>query len=372
MNRPPLGGISARQFLKRHWQKQPLLVRSAFSEAECALRAEEVMALACRDDVESRLIARHGRRWDVRHGPFRRRELTGLPATNWTLLVQGVENFLPAGRALMSHFAFVPYARQDDLMVSIAPPGGGVGPHFDSYDVFLLQTQGRRRWRIGAQSDLALAEDAPLKLLKRFRPEQEITVEPGDLLYLPPRYAHDGIADTRCMTCSIGFRAPSTRDLSTHFLQWLQDEPVPDALYRDPDLKTQRHPAQIGTAMISQVERMISSVRWNRDAIDRFLGEYLTEPKPNVWFDTSDRKLDRAAFIAHSRRKGVRLALKTRMLFRGCYLFVNGETLEAPVAARGALRSLADHREALPWTSRSTWAQARLYDWYRCGYVDLV
>jgi len=372
MKRPPLGEISAREFLRRYWQKRPLLVRAALNDVERMFCTDELLTLASRDDVESRLVMRRANRWSVRHGPFRPRDLSKLPAKNWTLLVQGVENFLPAGRALLSRFDFIPYARQDDLMVSLAPPGGGVGPHFDSYDVFLLQSQGKRRWRIGAQSDLALIADAPIKLLRRFRPEREIEVAPGDLLYLPPHYAHDGIADTQCMTCSIGFRAPSMQDLATSFLQWLQDEPRPDERYRDPDLETQAHPAEISAAMLARVERMLAHVRWDRDAVARFLGEYLTEPKPQIWFDTSGRTLTQPAFLARARRDGIRLALKTRMLFRGRHLYVNGEAIEVPEPALQVMRELADRREVLPWKYRSAWAHQRLYDWYLCGYVDLV
>lgn len=372
MKRPPLGRLSAERFLRRHWQKKPLLVRAALSEFEAAFSVPELFALACRDDVESRLVTRGARRWSVTHGPFRRRELESLPTRNWSLLVQGVENFLPAGRALMARFDFIPYARQDDLMVSLAPPGGGVGPHFDSYDVFLLQVRGRRRWRIGAQTDLSLVEGTPLKLLARFRPEQELVVEPGDLLYLPPRYAHDGVAESDCVTCSIGFRAPGTQELATSFLQWLQDDLTLDGRYCDPRLQAQRHPAQVSSAMLSQVERMLAAMRWRRATVERFLGEHLTEPKPQVWFERPRRALAFAAFTARARRDGVRLALKTRMLYRGRHVFINGEAIAVPGPARPALRAFADRREAIPWASDSVWAARRLHAWYRCGYVELA
>ena len=290
MTRSPLGDLGPEQFLRRHWQRKPLLARAAMPEIAEMFSPPELLALACRDDVESRLVIRGRGRWQVRSGPFRRQDLRNLPGRGWTLLVQGVDAHLSAARALMVRFGFIPFARQDDLMVSLAPVGGGVGPHFDSYDVFLLQAKGRRRWRVSAQSDLRLVDRAPLKILKDFVPTQEFSVEPGDLLYLPPRYAHDGVAENDCITCSVGFRAPSRQEICYEFLQWLQDEIHLDGHYTDRDLATQRHPAQIGSAMIERIASMIGALQWRRSDIARFLGQYLTEPKPQIPSVTSGRR----------------------------------------------------------------------------------
>src|SRR5439155_8345072 len=187
-----LGGATPARFLRRCWQKQPLLVRGAIARFEGLLPARALFALAGRDDVESRLVMREHGRWSVRQGPFRRADFQALPRRNWTLLVQGLNMHLDAADALLQRFAFIPFSRLDDVMVSYDAPGGGVGPHCDSYDVFLLQGKGRRRWRIGRQRDLALKPRMPLKILARFRPEQEWVLGPGDMLYLPPAIAHEG------------------------------------------------------------------------------------------------------------------------------------------------------------------------------------
>jgi 50S ribosomal protein L16 3-hydroxylase len=371
MTRSPLGVLGPEQFLRTYWQRKPLLARAAMPDITGMFATSELIALACRDDVESRLVMRTSGRWQVRTGPFRRRVLTSLPKRGWTLLVQGVDAHLSAARALMPRFGFIPYARQDDLMVSLAPVGGGVGPHFDSYDVFLLQAQGRRRWRLSTQSDLRLVDSAPLKILRRFVPTREISVEPGDLLYLPPRYAHDGVAESDCITCSIGFRAPSRQEICYEFLQWLQDEIHLEGRYADRDLATQRHPAQISSAMIERVESMIGALQWRRSDVARFLGQYLTEPKPQMWFTRPSQPLSLARFTQQVRRSGIKLALKTRMLFDNRSIFINGERVDAPAHARPILMALADTRELMPWPCKADALSRMLHLWYKCGYVDL-
>jgi 50S ribosomal protein L16 3-hydroxylase len=367
----PLGDLEPAQFLRRHWQKKPLIARGALSEIVGKFRAPEVMSLAYRDDVESRLVTRSSGRWHVRNGPFRPKELARLPRSNWTLLVQGVELHLPCGRELMDRFAFVPYARQDDLMVSIAPEGGGVGPHFDSYDVFLVQAHGRRRWRLSAQSDLRLVENAPLKILRRFSPTEQLTVDPGDVLYLPPRYAHDGEALGDCLTCSVGFRAPGRQELCVEFLQWLQDEIALDGRYADPDLAQQRHPAVISAKMIERVGAMLGALHWRRSDVERFLGCYLTEPKMLTLFARPAPALGPGQFLMSARRRGLRLALKTRMLVDGRRVYINGECYPMKGPERTLLLELADRRVLQPQTGAADSVVRQLHLWYKSGYVEL-
>lgn len=372
MTQSALGAISPARFLRQHWQKRPFVARAAIDGIDAWISPQEILRLACRDDVESRLVTRFDKRWSVAHGPFRARELKRLPDRDWTLLVQGVDTLLPQARALMSLFSFIPYARQDDLMVSIAPPGGGVGPHFDSYDVFLVQARGRRRWRIGAQSDLRLIEDAPLKILKRFRHDREFVAEPGDVLYLPPSYAHDGVAETDCMTCSVGFRAPSASDLMLAFLQWLEDDIKPAGRYADPRLTVAEHPAEIGDAMVRQVARLLRPIGSWRSSMERFLGEHLTEPKPHIWFQPPTRPIPVREFTRRARNSGVRLGLKTGMLFRGRYVFMNGEAVEVRADSTAVFIELADRRELRPLPRCSVATVTQLYAWYRAGFVELV
>ena len=220
---PLLGNRTPAQFMRRYWQKKPLLIRQAIPDIEAPLSRDELFELADLDDVESRLITHFRNTWTLEHGPFAPDELPSVKKREWTLLVQGVNLHDDRAHALMNRFRFIPDARLDDLMISYATDGGGVGAHFDSYDVFLLQVHGKRRWRIGAQRDLSLKPGLPLKVLQHFEPEEEWVLEPGDMLYLPPHIAHDGVAEGECMTCSIGFRAPSTHELTGQFLYHLAE-----------------------------------------------------------------------------------------------------------------------------------------------------
>jgi len=364
-----LGGLEPRAFLARYWQRRPLLVRGAVPGFRGAATKRELFAIAARDDAEARLVARTRRRWSLRHGPFRRGELAAMPSRDWTLLVQAVNEFVPAADALMRRFAFVPYARLDDVMASYAVPGGGVGPHFDSYDVFLLQGFGRRRWRISAQSDRTLDPRAPLRILARFRPEAEWILEPGDMLYLPPGYAHDGVALEECTTWSIGFRAPSATELAREFLGFFSDRIDFRGRYEDRGLTPARHPAAIGDGMVDRVAAMLGRIAWKRSDIEHFLGEYLSEPKARVVFDPPTRPLSRAGFQAAVRRHGVVLDPRTLMLFRGPWLYVNGERQPMPSRARRALIELCDRR-VLPGASACAAAVLPLlHVWYRAGYL---
>jgi len=367
-----LGGIAPRDFLARYWQKRPLLVRGAVPGFRGAASKRELFALAARDDAESRLVTQTRGRWSLRHGPFAARELASLEPRNWTLLVQGVNEFVPTADALMRRFAFVPYARLDDVMVSYAVPGGGVGPHFDSYDVFLLQGFGRRRWRVSAQKDRSLDPRAPMRILSRFRPDAEWILEPGDMLYLPPGYAHDGVALDECTTWSIGFRAPSATELAREFLGFVDDGIALPGTYEDPGLVPSRHPAAIGDAMVDRIAAMLKRIEWRRADVERFVGEYLSEPKARVVFDPPSRPLSRARFAAAVRRRGVTVDPRTLMLFRGRWLYVNGERHAIPSSARAALIELCDRRTLAGDAARSAEALALLHAWYRSGYLHVA
>jgi 50S ribosomal protein L16 3-hydroxylase len=366
-----LAGLTVRAFLRRHWQKQPLLARQALPSYGTLATRNVLFALASRDDVQSRIVSRRRGRWQVADGPFSKRQLARLPARNWTLLVQGVNQVLPAAQDLLHEFAFIPYARLDDVMVSYAPPGGGVGPHFDSYDVFLLQLAGTRRWRVSSQPDLALIDDAPIRVLRNFHPEREWLLAPHDMLYLPPRCAHDGVAVDHCVTASVGFRAPTAQELGAHFLGFLQDELVLEGIYRDPDLRAPRRPARIGSDMLQKIRSMLNRIDWHGGDILRFLGQYLTEPKPHVRFTPAARPLAAAAFARRAAQLGVRLDLKTQMLFRGRQIFINGERCQLGGAATRLLTRLADHRRLAAPLAADAEAAHWLYQWYRAGYIDL-
>jgi 50S ribosomal protein L16 3-hydroxylase len=257
-------------------------------------------------------------------------------------------------------------------MVSYAAPGGGVGPHFDSYDVFLLQGTGTRRWRISAQKDFELVANAPLRILKRFRHTEEWLTRQGDLLYLPPRYAHDGVAHGACMTLSVGFRAPRKLELASRFLEFLQDQldehDLP-GLYEDADMPLQAHAAQLPPGMLDKFSRILKAVRWNDHDVRRFSGCYLTEPKPLTVFQPPRRPAPLPAFAKSVAAKGVRLALPTRMLFSGSQIFINGEC-HALKQDRAALVELADRRATTAFSPSDVTARL-LHAWYRAGYLEI-
>ena len=325
-----LGGLSPRAFLRRYWQKRPLFVPQALPGFGGVIDKRALAALAARDDVESRMVERRGTHRDTRHGPF---EKVTLGKARSTLLVSGVNLHLAAADVLLRRFAFVPQARLDDVMVSYATPGGGVGPHVDSYDVFLLQGPGRRRWRVV---------------------QKEYIAHPGDLLYLPPGIEHDGVALEECYTYSIGFRAPRGAELGAAFLDWLHERGLPDAAYRDPRLAPASRPARIPREMLQFSEKVLARIRWSRGDVIDFLGRYLSSPKPHVVFRPQK-----------SRGAAVRLDPKTSLLYYGERFFINGEALS--VRHPRLLHELADRRRAdkaflAPLASL-------IAEWQRAGYM---
>jgi 50S ribosomal protein L16 3-hydroxylase len=368
-----LGGRSAARFLREFWHKEAALIRGAVPGFAGLAKRPALLALAARDDVESRLVVREGRRWTLAHGPFPPRTWKALPSRNWTLLVQGVNLHWDSAERLLRRFSFLPYARLDDLMVSYAVPGGGVGPHFDSYDVFLLQGDGRRRWRYGRQDDLALKPGLPLRILERLVPEHDEVLEPGDMLYLPPQYAHDGVALTECTTCSIGFRAATANELATAFLDHLRDALDLTGRYADPQLAPTATPARIAPAMRRRYARMLAGLRWDSGDVARFLGCWLSEPKPQVFFVPPARPASPRAFAAAASKHGLRLNARTQLLYDERHLFINGSAAAWPASGAATLARLADARSLAPRELRSLTppAMTLLHDWYRDGYLDL-
>ncbi|MDO8990387.1 MAG: cupin domain-containing protein [Sideroxyarcus sp.] len=367
---PLLGGLTVNEFLRDYWQKKPLLVRNAIPGFKGLLDPQQLIGLACRDDVQARLVTHQRKKWALRNEPFMPEDFEGLSRKGkWSVLVQGVNHFLPKGAELAQMFSFIPHARLDDLMVSYAPPGGGVGPHFDVYDVFLVQGLGHRRWQISTQEDQTLVEGAPLRLLKDFKMEQEWIVEAGDLLYLPPHCAHNGIAEDDCMTYSIGFRTPWYQELAEQFLVYLQDRIEIKGTYADPDLKAQKHSSEIGPDMLQQVARTIRKVKWDDEDVANFLGSYLSEPKPHIYFDSPAKPLTEARFAQAVQKSGVKLDLKTLMLCHGSSIFINGDAHQVGQGCYRTLRELADSRSLTASSKLTREAADLLYQWYLDGYV---
>lgn len=361
-----LGGLTASQFMRKHWHKKPLLVRQAIPGFKAPIPRARLLAMAGEDGVESRLIQQlDGDNWKLSHGPLSRRSLPALTKPGWSVLVQGVDMHDDKAHELLQQFRFVPEARLDDLMISFATDKGGVGPHFDSYDVFLLQAHGKRRWRIGRQKDLSLQEDKPLKILANFEPEEEFVLEPGDMLYLPPKWAHDGVAEGECMTYSIGFRSPDRGEMGRELLLRMSDEPdEPEnpVIYRDPKQEAVSNPAEIPAGMYAFAREALQKALAEPLALERALGEYLSDPKPNVWFEHGDE---------NGMFESVVLDRRTRMMYDAKHIFINGESYLAGGRDATLMRKLADTRmlSRKDLASASDDALELLSSWFDAGWV---
>jgi 50S ribosomal protein L16 3-hydroxylase len=360
---PLLAGLSPAQFMRKHWQKKPLLVRQALADAVPPASLKALAALAARDDVESRLVTAFDGDWKLKQGPIAR--LPAMSKPGWTLLVQGLDQHVAEARELLDQFRFVPDARLDDLMLSVASDGGGVGPHFDSYDVFLIQLAGTRQWRIGAQRDAVLRDDVPLKIIANFKPEQEFLLEPGDMLYLPPGWAHDGVAvGTGCVTGSVGFRASTAEALAAELLPRLFDEiDASSKLYADPRQEASTEPGRVPPALLDFARRAVEAAVQRPQALERALGEALTEPKAQVWFEPGEPL---------PAGMGAALDRRSRMLYDTAHVFLNGESFRAGGRDAALMRRLADCREltAAEVARLSPEARELLDQWTEDGWVQ--
>ncbi|HJW52539.1 MAG TPA: cupin domain-containing protein [Burkholderiaceae bacterium] len=363
-----LGNIPVAHFMRDAWQRKPLLIRAALRGFNPPVDRARLLQLARQPDAEVRLVERERGRWSVRHGP-----LSALPSTlrrKWTVLVQGVDLLDAGAHALLQRFRFVPDARLDDMMASYATDGGGVGPHVDSYDVFLLQAHGRRRWRISRQRDLRLVHGAPLQVLAEFRPTREFVLDPGDMLYLPPGVAHEGTALGECITYSIGFRAPTHQELLEPYYSELATATLRRGRYQDRGLAPTRRPGALPDAMVEQLHAALM-VHVKEADTARFLLGHLSEPKVQVIFDRPARPLQRVAFSAQARRRGLELDRRTRLLYRGSGIGVNGQFLDLAHSYRGTLQRLSDRRWLAPIDLEGPLLDL-LHDWYRSGWLHLA
>lgn len=369
-----LGGLTPAQFMRRHWQRKPLLVRQAWPGVEAPASRAQLFELCAQDDVESRCIEQREGRWRLRHGPINRRSLPPLSRPGWTLLVQGLDLHLDSAHTMLRAFDFIPQARLDDLMLSYASDGGGVGPHVDSYDVFLLQVHGQRRWRVAPPGDDAMVPGLPLRILADFQPEQEWVLDPGDMLYLPPGWGHDGVAiGGDCMTASIGFRAPRAGELAGALLQRMADELAEAAQtdeggpwikrHADPGLEATLNTGAVPAALKGFARAALARACSDEAAIARALGSWLTEPKAKVWFDAQPS----ASWAAQL----LRLDRRTRMAYDDRHLFINGEAFRVGGLDARLLRRLADERrlDAAACARLSTDARDAALEWIRQGWL---
>ena len=302
---PPLGDITVERFLADYWQKDPVVIRGALADFEPPLTPEEFGGLALEEDVESRLIQEQGgdTPWQVRNGPFSEDDLTSLPDTHWTLLVQEINKHVPEFALLQDRFNFIPNWRLDDVMVSFAPEHGSVGPHADNYDVFIIQGSGRRRWQINRNepTEADLIPDLPLRIMHNFQAEEEWILEPGDMLYIPPGVAHHGVALEDSLSYSVGYRAPTLGDLLSGFYGEAIAAQATESFYSDPDLPAQSQAGEISLRAREAIRRIIRSLATDDAAIDHWFGRYITdirpghtvpEPEQPLSFDTLKTRLE--------------------------------------------------------------------------------
>jgi len=338
------GGRTRDQFLEQYWQKRPLLVRGALADVPDTIRREELFTLAGRSQCRARVITapRTETPFRLQHGPFTHAALDGFGADGWTLLVQEADRHNESCAALLERFRFAPNWRLDDLMVSYATDGGGVGPHIDRYDVFLIQAHGRRRWRIASTplTEVRLTPGIALPLLENFRPDQEWLLEPGDMLYLPPLIAHEGVAVGECITCSVGFRTPDPRELCASFITRLSPDELDRIRYTDPDLQTPEHLGEIPEEAREQLRRKAQGLFAEGGAFDRWIGCFVTHPLREVG-PVGTAGVKTIVELAHHLERGMTLRRSAPSHFawfrdrdENVRLFVGGE--DYPLGSNGA------------------------------------
>ncbi|MCU0766902.1 MAG: cupin domain-containing protein [Gammaproteobacteria bacterium] len=382
-------GVTAESFLQFFWQRRPLLMRGALPGIASPISPEELAGLACETGVESRLVRQQSRgrpRWKVSHGPFRAATFRKLPPTHWTLLVQDVDKLVPSVTRLLERFRFLPDWRVDDVMVSYAVDQGSVGPHWDEYDVFLIQARGRRRWQIAnaRPSPDNVLPDEELRIMARFEPDEEWVLEPGDVLYLPPGVPHWGVAVGDCVTCSVGYRAPSHRELASSWFEHVLEGVADDAYYRDGPMQPPAHGAEISPAAAARAVELVETLAGrSRAEIERWYGAFLTEPKPNLTVDPAEPPLTpdefrrlfeaRGAIYRHPFSRFAYLPKED-----GCdWLFVAGESYTLPKRHRTFLQTVCQWRELhfgflAEWLGESDCVDllARLYNGGHLAFDD--
>ena len=373
-----LGKTSVNDFLKNYWQKKPLLIKNAIPNFVSPITESDLFIIAQNEEAVSRLIEHKQGIWQVKYGPFKKSDLPKKTNIPWTILVQNINHYFPFAESFLNLFKFIPYARLDDLMISYATKKGSVGPHFDSYDVFLFQAQGAREWKISDQKKFTLDKQSSIKIITNFKSKNSWVLNPGDMLYLPPNIGHWGISQSDdCVTYSIGFRAPGTFEIQSKFLDFIQDHLITNEneIYKDPNLTPQKNPAEISSNMTKAMRNIVDRLRWDKSSINHFIGQLLSEPIENSIFETR-KPLSLKAFEKSIVHKTLRLNSKTRMLFIKNNFYINGEFIKIDKKYTSFLKQLANDREiSLESTLNKRDLNAlgiALLPLYVAGFIDFI
>jgi len=373
-----LGKTSVNDFLKNYWQKKPLLIKNAIPNFVSPITESDLFIIAQNEEAVSRLIEHKQGIWQVKYGPFKKSDLPKKTNIPWTILVQNINHYFPFAESFLNLFKFIPYARLDDLMISYATKKGSVGPHFDSYDVFLFQAQGIREWKISDQKKFTLDKKSSIKIITNFKSNNSWVLKAGDMLYLPPNIGHWGISQSDdCLTYSIGFRAPATFEIQSKFLDFIQDHLITNEneIYKDPNLAPQKNPAEISSNMTKAMRNIVDRLRWDKSSINHFIGQLLSEPIENSIFETR-KPLSLKAFEKSIVHKTLRLNSKTRMLFIKNNFYINGEFIKIDKKYTSFLKQLANDREiSLESTLNKRDLNALgivLLPLYEAGFIDFI
>jgi len=350
---PLLGGITAERFIKEYWQKKPLLIRQAIPGFECPVSADELAGLALEEEIESRMVSKNGKsgHWEPKNGPFTEEDFASMPKSNWTFLIQQLDAWVPEINELRQQFNFIPNWRFDDVMASYSVDGGSVGPHYDQYDVFIIQAEGKRLWRIGQQCDenSPQLEGTPLRILSEFHESESWVLEAGDMLYIPPNIAHYGIAQGESINLSIGYKAPTHTQILSHFTDYLLEHVNPYSIYEDADLKPQDHPNEITDTVFSKLNQVLNQHTQNPENLKRWFGEFNTSPKNESCIqalESSFTKEDLEDLISQNviicRNEGSRFAYTKSG--QSILFFVDGQSFELHENNLNFVQTLCDTR----------------------------
>lgn len=346
-----LGELSLADFMQQYWQKQPLLIKQGFKNFQDPLSADELAGLALEDDVESRLVECRDGNWQLETGPFE--DFNRYGDKDWTILVQAVDHWHPPAAELIEPFRFIPNWRIDDLMVSFSTPGGGVGPHLDQYDVFIIQGEGKRHWRVG-MPDASLKQFCPHPRLLQVTPFTaciDVIMEPGDILYIPPGCPHEGISLENSLNYSVGFRAPAQKDLLTGLADYLLDNDISGKRFSDPQRNLTGNIGAISEQDLDQVQQLLVQLVSDRDKLPLWFGQYITqakheldqqEPDPHYQAEEIAEYLEEGSVLA--RLGGLRCSYYQANESSDIQLFINGTTIVLPAEESLTAQLLCDSK----------------------------